>query len=269
MTATVDLPANKRRRLAQAGLTSRGILYCLVGLLALRIALGGGSGEASQSGALQTLAQQPFGTVLVALVGVGLLGYALWRFAQFFTEKGSEDSDTKNAVMRTGYIVRGIIYTGLAFVAFSTAFGGGGGGGNSQQTLTATVMKDVPGGVFLVGLVGLIIIGVGCYQGYQAFSDDFMEELRQHEMDQRVQTWVRRIGVAGHSARAIVFTLLGIFVIRAAVQFDPQEAKGLDGALHELSQRSYGPWLLTLVAIGLFLFGIYTLVRARYVDVSE
>lgn len=268
MSATINLPVNKRRRLAQVGLTARGALYCLVGLLALRIAFGGGGGQASQSGALQTLGQQPFGTVLVALVGLGLIAYALWRFAQFFTEKGSEDSDTENAVMRTSYIVRGVIYVALAFTAFKTAFGSGGGGSGSQG-ITASVMKDVPGGVVLVGLVGLIIIGVACYQGYQAFSDDFMEELRQGEMDQRLRTWTRRIGVAGHSARAVVYTLIGIFVIRAAVQFDPKEAKGLDGALQELSQQSYGPWLLVLVALGLFLFGIYTLVRARYVDVSE
>ncbi|CAN5862186.1 DUF1206 domain-containing protein [soil metagenome] len=269
MTAMINLPNNKRRRLAQVGLTARGVLYCLVGLLALRIAFSGGGGEASQSGALQTLAQQPFGTVLVALVGLGLVAYAVWRFAQFFTEKGSEDSDTENAVMRTSYVVRGVIYVALAFTAFSTAFGSGGGGGSSNQGMAASVMKNVPGGVILVGLVGLIIIGVACYQGYKAFSDDFMEELRQGEMDQRVRTWTRRIGVAGHSARAVVYTLIGIFIMRAAVQFDPKEAKGLDGALQELSQQSYGPWLLALVALGLFLFGIYTLVRARYVDVSE
>lgn len=269
MTAAVNMPTDKRRRLAQAGLSARGLLYCLVGFLALQIAFGGsGGGQASQSGALQTLAQQPFGTVLVALVGLGLVAYALWRFAQFFTEKGSEDSDTENAIMRTSYIVRGIIYLGLAFVAFSTAFGSSGGGGGSQG-LAASVMKNVPGGQLLVGLVGLIIIGVACYQGYKAFSDDFMEELRQNEMDQRLRTWTRRIGVAGHSARAVVYTLIGILIIRAAVEFDPNEAKGLDGALQELAQQPYGPWLLVLVAIGLFLFGIFTLIRARYVDVSE
>lgn len=268
MTATINLPNNKRRRLAQVGLTARGLLYCLVGLLALQIAFGGGDGQASQSGALQTLAKQPFGKALVALVGLGLVAYALWRFAQFFTEKGSEDSDTENAVMRISYIVRGVIYVALAFTAFKTAFGGG-GGGSSNQGMAASVMKNVPGGVVLVGLVGLIVIGVACYQGYKAFSDDFMEELRQGEMDQRVRTWTRRIGVAGHSARAVVYTLIGIFIIRAAVQFDADEAKGLDGALQELSQQAYGVWLLVLVALGLFLFGIYTLVRARYVDVSE
>jgi hypothetical protein len=270
MTAPAHLPTDKRRRLAQAGLIARGILYCLIGVLAVQVALGGGgSQQASQSGALRTLAQQPGGTLLVALVGIGLIAYAAWRFTQFFTEKGSEDSDTKDAVMRAGFIVRGVVYAALAFAAFGTAFAGGGGGGSSQQTLTARVMRDVPGGVYLVGLIGLIIIGVGIYQAYMAFTNDFMEELQQERMGPTERVWVTRIGIAGHAARAVVFTLVGIFVLRAAVQFDPQESKGLDAALQELASQPFGTWLLTLVALGLLLFGVYAIVRARYVDVSE
>lgn len=270
MTALAHLPTDKRRRLAQAGLIARGVLYCLVGILAIQIAFGGSGGQqASRSGALQTLAQQPAGTFLVALVGIGLIAYAAWRFTQFFTEKGSEDSETKDAVMRASYLVRVVVYLGLAFVAFSIAFGSGGGGGNSQQTLTARVMKDVPGGVLLVGLVGLILVGVGVYQAYKAFTTDFMEELRQEELSPTERTWIKRIGVAGHTARAVVYTMVGIFVVRAAVQFDPQESKGLDAALQELASQPFGTVLLTLVALGLLLFGVYAIVRARYVDVSE
>lgn len=270
MTALSHLPTDKRRRLAQAGLVARGVLYCLVGILAVQIAFGGGSGQqASQSGALRTLAQQPGGTVLVALVGVGLVAYAAWRCTQFFTEKGSEDSDAKDAVMRTSLLVRTAIYLGLAFLAFSTAFGGGGGGGNSQQTLTARVMKDVPGGVLLVGLVGAIIVGVGIYQAYKAFTNDFMEEFQQERLRPAERVWIKRIGVAGHAARAVVYTLVGVFVVRAAVQFDPQQSRGLDAALQELASQPFGTWLLTLVALGVLLFGIYAIVRARYVDVSE
>jgi hypothetical protein len=171
--------------------------------------------------------------------------------------------------VRASYIVRAVIYTALAFLAFSTAFGSGGGGSSSQQTLTARVMKDVPGGVFLVGLVGVIIVGVGIYQAYKAFTTDFMEELRQEELSPTERVWIKRIGVAGHAARAVVFTLVGIFVVRAAVEFDPQESKGLDAALQEVASQPFGTWLLTLVALGLLLFGVYAIVRARYVDVSE
>jgi hypothetical protein len=130
-------------------------------------------------------------------------------------------------------------------------------------------MKDMPGGVFLVGLIGLIIIGVGIYQAYKAFTTDFMEELQQERLSRTERVWIKRIGIAGHAARAVVYTLIGIFVVRAAVQFDPQESKGLDAALQEVASQPFGAWLLTLVALGLLLFGVYTIVRARYVDVSE
>lgn len=267
---TINITYSRRRRLAQIGLVARGVLYALIGVLALQIALSGGSGrQASQAGALQTLAQQPFGTFLVALIGVGLIGYSAWRFTQFFTEKGSEDSEAKDAVMRASFVVRAVIYAALAVLAFSIAFGSGGGGGGGAPSLTARIMRDVPGGVYLVGLVGVIMICVGLYQAYQAYSDDFMEEMREHEMSPQVRTWVKRIGVAGHSARAVVYTLIGVFVVRAAWQFDPQEAKGLDGALQELASTAAGPWLLVAVALGLFLYGAYSIVRSRYVDISE
>lgn len=271
MTA-IQMTHHNRRRMAQFGLTARGVLYCIVGVLAVQLALGNGGGqEASQQGALQSIAAQgAWGTVLLGLVGVGLLGYGLWRLTQFFIEKGDdEDSEVKKWVMRASYLVRAVVYAGLSFLAFRIAFGSGGGGGNSQQTITGRIMRDVPAGRWLVGLVGLIIIGVGCYQAYQAFSNDFMEELQIHQMDRTERTWMRRIGVLGHSARAVVFGLIGLFIVRAAVEFDPEESVGLDGALQSLANQPAGPWLLGLTALGLFAFGVYTIVRARYVDVSE
>lgn len=272
MTA-IQMTHRNRRRMAQFGLTARGLLYSVVGVLAVQLAFGGGGGqEASQQGALQSIASQgTWGTVLVGLMGIGLVGYALWRLTQFFIEKGDdEDNDTKKWVTRVSYIVRAVVYAALSVLAFRIAFGsGGGGGGGSQQTITGQVMRDAPAGRWLVGLVGLIIIGVGCYQAYQAFSQDFMEELQTHRMNVTERTWMRRLGVLGHSARAIVFGLIGLFIIQAAVQFDPQESVGLDGALQSLASQPAGPWLLGLTALGLFAFGVYTIVRARYVDVSE
>lgn len=272
MTA-IQMTQRNRRRIAQAGLMGRGVLYCVLGVLAVQLAFGGGGEqEASQQGALQSIASQgAWGTVLVGLVGVGLLGYGLWRLTQFFIEKADdEDSDTKKWIMRASYIVRALVYGGLSVLAFRIALGsGGGGGGNSEQALTARVMRDVPAGRWLVGLVGVIIIAVGCYQAYQAFSKDFMEELQTHRMNATERTWMRRLGVLGHSARAVVFGLIGLFVVRAAVQFDPQESSGLDGALQSVAGQPAGPWLLGLTALGLFAFGVYTIVRARYVDVSE
>jgi hypothetical protein len=268
MTA-IELTYRNRRRAAQVGLVARGVLYLMIGILALQVAFGGGSsGQANQQGALQTIAQGPFGTVLVTLVGLGFLGYAGWRLTQFFTEKGDEDSRTKEWITRVSYVVRAVIYAGLSFVALRIAFGSGGGGGGGSQAMTARLM-GVPGGRVLVGLVGLIIFGVACYQAYQAFTKDFMEEMQTQQMNPPTRTWVRRIGVLGHSGRAVVFALVGWFIVIAAVQFDPQQAVGFDGALQRLAQQPAGPWLLALTALGLFAYGVYSVVRARYVDVSE
>jgi hypothetical protein len=269
MMTAISTTYRNRRRAAQAGLVARGVLYAIIGVLALQVAFGGSGEQASQQGALQTIARGPFGTFLVALVGVGLAGYALWRLTQFFTEKGKEDSETKDWIMRASFVVRAVIYAALSYLALRLAFGSGGGGGSGSQDLTARIMRDVPAGRLLVGLIGLIVIGVACYQAYQAFSQDFMDEMQTQEMNRKTRAWVRRIGVLGHSARAVVFGLLGVFIIRAAVQFDPNEAVGLDGALQRLAQQPAGPWLLALTALGLFAYGVYSIVRGRYVDVSE
>lgn len=274
---TIDISHRNRRRLAQAGLAARALLYSVVGVLAIQIALSGGGGEqASQSGALRSLAQEgAWGTFLVGLLGVGLAGYALWRLSQFFIEKGDdEDSDVERWVMRISYLVRAIIYAGLSVLAFTIAFGSGGGGGSGggsgggAQTMTARVMQ-APGGRWLVGAVGLVIIGVALYQGYKAYTQEFMEELRTGQMGPGERRWVRRIGVAGHAARAVAFSIIGFFVTLAAVQFDPDEAVGLDGALQRLARQPYGPWILLLVALGLLAYGVYQAARVRYVDVSE
>lgn len=270
MTALTHVAYGRRRRLAQAGLVGRGVLYCLVGILAVQLAFRGGSSQqASQWGALELLAQQPWGTFLVFLLGVFLLGYAAWRFTQFFTAKVPGDSEAKHVVRRASFVVRGVVYLGFAVLAIRTAFGSTGGNGGGQTELTARIMRDVPGGQTLIGLVGLVIIGVGLYQAYQAFTNNFMDELRQGEMSFTERTWTRRVGMAGYSARAIVYSLIGILVLRAAVTFNPQQAQGLGGALQEIAQHTAGPWILGLVALGLFLFGLYAMIRARYVDVWE
>jgi hypothetical protein len=270
MTA-IQMSYRNRRRAAQAGLIARGVIYAMIGVLALQIAFGSGGGgqQANQQGALRTISQGPFGAFLVGLVGVGLAGYAVWRLTQFFTEKGKEDSDTKDALKRASFIIRALIYAALSYLAFRIAFGSGGGGGSGSQDVTARIMRDVPAGRFLVGLIGLVIIGVACYQAYQAFSKDFMDEMQTQRMNRTTRTWVRRIGVLGHAARAVVFGLLGLFVILAAVQFNPNQAVGFDGALQRLAQQPAGPWLLALTALGLFAYGVYSIVRGRYVDVSE
>jgi uncharacterized protein DUF1206 len=246
--------------LARAGFAARGIVYVIIGILAIKLALGSGGTSANQQGALRTIAAQPFGKVLLILVAIGLGGYALWRLARAVVGHGPEGSDS--GVDRVAAFASGIVYAGLCAIAVEILLGSGGGSGGAQKT-TAGVF-GWPAGTWLVGIAGVVFIGVGLYQGYRGISKDFLDDSKTERMSPRIRRWVEWIGTVGHLARMVVFCLVGIFLIRAAIDFDPNKAVGLDGALAKVDHASYGPFLLGLVAAGLIAFGVYSLSDARY-----
>jgi len=246
--------------LARAGFGARGLIYTIVGILAIRLAIGSGGHAASQQGALRALAAEPFGKVLLILVAVGLGGYSLWRLVRAALGHGPEDSDS--GLDRVAALGSGIVYAGLCAIAVEILVGAGGGSGNAHRT-TAGVF-GWPAGTWLVGIAGVVLIGIGLYQGYQGVSKDFLEDSKTEEMGPRVRRWIEWIGAFGHLARMVVYGLVGIFLIVAAIQYDPGQAVGLDGALAKLAHASYGPFLLAVVAAGLIAFGAYSLSDARY-----
>ncbi|NJK78806.1 MAG: DUF1206 domain-containing protein [Chloroflexaceae bacterium] len=248
---------------ARLGYTVKGIIYGLIGVLALQTALGTGGSTTGTSGALQNIASQPFGSILLGIVGVGLLGYALWRFVEAAIDPDNEGSDAKGIIKRLGYVGSGIIYGFLAFSAFQILMGSGGGGGDSTQTWTAWLMSQ-PFGQWLVGIAGLISIGIGLYRIYEGFAKKFKEKLNTAEMSQREETWATRISQFGLAAHGVVLGLIGVFLLQAAWQAQPEEARGLGQVLQELAEQPYGPWLLGIVAAGLVAYGIYSMVMGRY-----
>jgi hypothetical protein len=246
--------------LARAGFVARGLIYGIIGILAIKVALGAGGKTANQQGALETIARQPFGKMLLILVAIGLGGYALWRLVHALFGHGREDSDT--TFERVAAFGSGIVYAGLCAIAVETLLGSGGNSGNSQKT-TAGVF-GWPAGTWLVAIAGAVLIGVGLYQGYRGLSKDFLKDSKTEQMSARVKSWIEWIGTFGHLARMVVFGLVGVFLIKAAVEYNPNKAVGLDGALAKLAHTSYGPFLLGLVATGLIAFGVYSLSDARY-----
>lgn len=250
--------------LARAGLAARGVVYGLIGILAVKLALGDGGKTTNQQGALKTIAHQPFGKILLGLVAVGLAGYALWRLVRAAIGHGPESGED-DAKERISGVVSGIAYGGLCITAVSILLGSGGGGGaSSHPGKTTGGVLDWPGGQVLVGLAGLIIIGVAGEQAYKGIKQKFLEKSKTEEMGHRMEQVFTGVGVAGHLARAVVFALIGYFLVRAAIDYNPDKAIGLDGALSKLSQNSYGPALLGVVAAGLVAFGLYSLFDARY-----
>jgi hypothetical protein len=246
--------------LARTGLVAKGVSFGIVGVLAIKLALGDGGKATSREGALQSLAQQSFGKVVLILLALGFGAYALWRFVQAFAER--------KWGARAGYVGRGLIYAGLTFSAVKILVGAQTNGSQTQRAhKTAATILGWPAGTWIVGIAGALIIGVGLWNLYRGLSRNFEKKWRSG-MGETARKWGGRAGVLGHIARAAVFTLIGIFVVKAALDYNPKDAIGLDGALQKLAHASYGPYLLGLTAAGLICYGLYCLVDARYRDVS-
>jgi hypothetical protein len=250
--------------LGRFGYAAKGVVYIIIGVLAVQAALGRGGGTTDQQGALARVAQAPFGQLLLAVLTIGLLGYAVWRFVQAVMDTENKGSEPKGLLARGFYAGVGVIYLGLAFSALRLVLGSGGGGSSQQtQDWTARLMEH-PMGTLLVGLIGAAVIGNGLFQLYRAYTGRVREKLRTDEMDPNQIDWVTKLGRAGYAARGIAFCLIGLFLVLAAVRSNPSEARGLDGALAALAEQPFGPYLLALVAAGLAAYGVFALVEARY-----
>lgn len=248
--------------LGRFGFAAKGVVYTIVGVLAIQTALGRGGETTDSQGALQRIAGAPFGRILLGIMAVGLVGYALWRFVQALLDTDNKGHDAKGRTARTFYAIVGVIYLGLAFSAVQL-ISGSGGGGSSQQDWTARLMAQ-PFGTLLVALVGAGVIGVGGYQLYKGYTASFRKHLRSNEMSATEETWATRSGRLGYAARGIVFAIAGMLLIIAALRSNPDQPQGIGGALQTLAQQPYGPWLLGVVALGLIAYGIFCGVEARY-----
>jgi hypothetical protein len=246
---------------ARAGFIARGLIYGIVGVFAVKVALGAGGKTTDQQGALQTVARQPLGKLLLILVAAGLGGYALWRLVRALLGHGPEDSD--RGLDRVAALASGLVYAGLCAVAIKILLGAGGGGSGGAQRTAAGVL-GWPGGTWLVGSAGVAFVGVALYQGYRGISRDFLEDSKTEEMSPAVRRWIEWMGTFGHLARTVVFGLVGVFLLKAALDFNPKQAVGLDGALATLAHQSYGPAVLGVVAAGLIAFALYSMSDARY-----
>jgi hypothetical protein len=251
--------------LARAGLVAKGVSFGIVGALAIKLALGDGGQATSREGALHALARESFGVVVLTLLAIGFAAYAAWRFVEALVAPGDE---AKKWAQRLGSVGRGVIYASLAFSAAKILLGDGGGASqNAKAHKTTAEVLSWPAGTWLVGLAGAVVIGVGLWNAYRGVTHKFAKRW-QGGLSGATRRWACRVGLVGHVARGVVFTLIGVFVIRAALQYDPSEAIGLDGALQKLARADYGPYLLGLTAAGLIAYGVYCLVDARYRDVS-
>jgi hypothetical protein len=253
--------------LGRAGLVAQGFSYALVGVLAIAVVAGERGQAAGREDALETLAGKPGGAIVLALVAFGFAGYAAWRLAQAIFDRGGKGDDAKGLAKRAGYAGKAVLYGGLTVVTISILLGGesGGSGGSSAQEEQATAgVLGWPGGRWLVLGAALAIGGTALFQVYRAVSGGFMKDIDTSEMSDVERRWTHRLGVVGLLARAVVFGVVAWFLLKAAVEYDPEETAGLGEALGTLANAAYGPVLLGLTAAGLVAFGIFCVAQSRY-----
>ena len=249
-------------RLARLGFAAIGVVYCTIGLLAVDVALGRGGQTTDTHGALGTIVLQPFGKLLLAVIALGLIGYALWRVLQGTLDLEGQGRDAAALVKRAGAVFGGIAYAGLAISAIQL-LAGHRGGTTGAADWTARLL-DHRWGQLVVVLAGLIVLGMAGAELYQSYSVSFQRDLSLASLRPDQRRLVITAGRSGLAARGVVFGVIGLFAIQAAVRHDPTRAQGFGGALGELAAGPGGKLLLGLVAVGLVAYGGYMLVRAVY-----
>ena len=249
--------------LGRLGLVAKAVLYAVIGLLAIQVALGGREESPDKDGALRTIAEQPFGKGLLVLLAIGLAAYALWRLAQAILDRDNEGEGAKGLAKRAGALGKAAWYGILCGLTISALVGNGNGGGDNEQQQTAGVFER-PFGRYVVYAVGLAFIGAAAFNGWRAVTCKFNKKLKTGQMSETEEAAATGVGILGHLARMIVFGLIGVFLFKAAWEYDSKEARGLDGALLEVAQAPYGGPLLGAVGVGLLAYAAYCLVQARY-----
>jgi hypothetical protein len=251
---------NALERLARYGYGARGIVYVLVGLLALLAAYGGGRPGDSHD-ALRTVLVGPFGAPLVGLIALGLLAFAVWRAVEAVTDADRRGTSLKGLATRGAHLVSGVLYLGLAGTAASLCLGLGLSGGDGVHDGTAWLLRR-PMGRWLVALAGLAVAGAAVAYLLRAWKGDTTKRLALDAEARR--RWAEPTGRFGYAARGIAFLILGGFLAAAAWYQSSAEAKGLGDAFVLLRAQPYGTVLLAVVAAGHAAFGLFGLIQARY-----
>ncbi|MFE8071341.1 DUF1206 domain-containing protein [Marinobacteraceae bacterium S3BR75-40.1] len=249
---------------ARVGYSARAVVYLLVGGFAILAIAGPGGRTTGSRGALESLLAAPLGSWLLGATALGLVGYAVWRSVQALGDADHHGTGFQGLVIRAGLGVSAITHLALAFFAASLifTFGGSGQSGSSggSEGVAGWLMSQ-PYGQWLVGLVGLAVIGAGVAQLFKAGSARFARQL---DMSPPTQTWAYPIVRFGLAARGLVFVLSGIFFVSAAYLVNPEQAGGIAEVFDTLRNQAYGTWLLAIVAAGLLAFGIYSVLEAIY-----
>ena len=262
----MGLSYDTQTKLFKAGYTAKGVVYSLIGIFAVIGVVTGSSegGEGGPKAVITWLGTNPFGNVLLFLIGIGLLAYCSWRWFTAVKDKKNEGDDKEGIVKRIGYAVSGTAYGVLSAHAFKLAFqGGGGGGGSSKQDIIARILSE-SWGPWVIGIIAAIMAGVAIVQLMKAVKDKHMERIEGLGLDPDARKTFKRTGEVGLTARFVVYGIISYFLFRAALMDDASQFRGIGGSLNYLQSQTYGSILLILTGLGLLAYGLFCFVRVKY-----
>jgi hypothetical protein len=248
--------------LARLGLAARGVVYVVVGVLALQVALGRHD-QADRNGALGAIREQPFGKVLLVVLAIGFAGYAVWRLLEAAVGHRDEDG-AKRAGKRATSLFRAGLY---GWFAWSTVEFLGNGSGKDKTTSTTAHVMTMTGGRWVVGAAGVGVFVGGVVMAWRGLTSKCVEKLDLHGASDAMKKVAETTGLVGLTGRGLVFCLIGGFLVESAWTFEPRKAKGLDAALKSLAGQPFGTVMLVVAAVGLAVFGLWSFVESRYRDV--
>lgn len=217
----------------------------------------------NQQGALDLIGRSLLGRAALVVICAGLLAYAIWKLTQGVLGRGPEGGGGPKLNDRVANLAGGVVYLGFFAVA-TQALSGTSGNSSGEPKQAATGILGWPGGQLIVGIAGTGLIAISLYQLYDALSGGFAQHSKTERMWSQERRLFMLLGRVGLAARALVFALVGYFLLRTAIDFNANNAIGVDGALARLHNQPLGNWLLGFTAAGLLTFAAFSLLEARY-----
>lgn len=251
--------------LERLGYVVRGALYAVIGFLALRIAFSQPGGAATDlTGSLVFLIGNQFGKLVLFVAVVGLGAYSVWGIVRAFFDPLHRGSDASGYIERLGFVSSAVSYAAIAVFGLKILAGSGGGSTDSTQHSIASVLNHPAGGLLTV-LIGVVAIGIGAGQLFEAYHAGFRWDLKGAEMSETERNVAVALGRFGMFARGVIFLIVGWFVLQAGIHNDPGQVQGFGGALLFLLSKPYGQVLLGIVALGFVALGLHSLACARWI----
>jgi hypothetical protein len=249
-------------QLARLGYASKAVIYGIVGVFAILAVLNQRGAITDTRGALRLVLTQPFGRMMLVVLAIGLFGYAAWRLLDAATDPDRDGTKPTGLVTRIGNAVRGLVYGALGFEAFRLLRGLRGSRGDEAESWAASIL-ELPFGGILVGIAGGIVAAYGVSEVMQGIRGTHDTKLDWSPIPSGVRPVVQRITRFGVAVRGGLLTTLGVFLVRAAISHDPDQAAGARESILRLGGLFEGRWFLAVIAAGVIAYAVDQAVHAR------